>query len=278
MSIGWIRRLAALALLLGLAPLASAQGKEPPLKVGVVPQFTSARIEKTWQPLLAEVSRRTGIALELSPSPSIPDFEQRFERGEFDLVYLNPYHQVMAYQAQAYRPILRDVRRQLFGILVVRKDSPITRVEELAGADIAFPAPNALGASLMIRAALRNTYKLEFTPHYVKTHTSVYLNVLLGEAAAGGGIMGTFREQKPEVRDGLRILYETEKVPPHPISIHPRVPKRIAERLTQALLDIGQSAQAADLLGDIPIGTLGPATQAEYEPLTRMGLESLYER
>ncbi|MCB1889836.1 MAG: phosphate/phosphite/phosphonate ABC transporter substrate-binding protein [Rhodocyclaceae bacterium] len=270
----WMIRCLALVCAAGIAIGARAET----LRVGVVPQFTSARIEGTWQPLLAEVGRRAGVTLELSPSPSIPDFERRFARGEFDLVYLNPYHQVMAHQAQGYRPILRDVGRLLSGILVVRKDSPLTRVEDLAGQVVAFPAPNALGASLMMRAALTNRFGIAFTPRYVKTHTSVYLNVLLGEAAAGGGVRSTFREQKPEVGDGLRILFETEKVPPHPISVHPRVPARVVESLVAAFLDIGGGADASRWLGEVPIGQIGATDQSEYEPLTRMGLEAVYER
>jgi len=275
----WLRCLAVwIGVGVAAAQPAVAQAGEAPLRVGVVPQFTSARIESTWQPLLAEVGRRAGVSLVLAPSPSIPDFERRFEQGEFDLVYLNPYHQIMASRAQGYRPILRDVSRQLFGILVVRKDSPVTRVEDLEGQVVAFPAPNALGASLMMRAALANRFKIRFTPRYVKTHTSVYLNVMLGEAAAGGGVMATFREQKPEVSEGLRILYETDKVPPHPISVHPRVPKAVADRLVEAFMAIGAGPEAAALLGDIPIGQIGPASEADYEPLTAMGLEAVYER
>ncbi len=270
----WFRRLAVLASGFAIVSAVHAEG----LRVGVVPQFTSARIEATWQPLLEEVGRRAGVTLELSPSPSIPEFERRFEQGDFDLVYLNPYHQVMAHEAQGYRPILRDVSRQLSGILVVRKDSPVLKVEDLAGQVIAFPAPNALGASLMMRADLKNRFGIPFTPRYVKTHTSVYLNVLLGEVAAGGGVRATFREQKPEVGEGLRILFETEKVPPHPISVHPRVPRKVVEALVEAFVQIGSGAEAAKLLGDVPIGQLGLADQAEYEPLKQMGLEAVYER
>lgn len=259
------------------SPTAHADNGAAPLTVGVVPQFNARRIHGNWQPILDQLTLSTGIKLQLSGSPSIPDFEKRMQRGEFDLVYLNPYHQVIANRTQGYTPILKDVSKQLFGILVVPKEGPIQRVEELNGKVIAFPAPNALGASLMMRADLLNKFHLDITPRYVKTHTSVYLNTALGQTSAGGGVMRTFNEQPPEVRDQLRILYETARVAPHPISVHPRVPTEIAAKLKDALLAMGDTEDGRELLAGIPIHRIGLASQADYQPLAKMGLEAVYE-
>ncbi|WP_020681241.1 phosphate/phosphite/phosphonate ABC transporter substrate-binding protein [Marinobacterium rhizophilum] len=260
-----------------LSPLTSAQTHTAPLTVGVVPQFDARRTQTTWQPILDELTQRTGIRLTLSGSPSIPEFEKRMQQGEFDLVYLNPYHQVIANQKQGYIPILKDSSKQLFGILVVPKNSPIQRVEELAGKTVAFPAPNALGASLMMRADFHNKFHVDITPLYVKTHTSVYLNTALGKTSAGGGVMRTFNEQPPEVRDQLRVLYETVRVPPHPISVHPRVPAETSARLKAAFLALGETEAGRELLAHIPITRIGSASQADYLPLAEMGLDAVYE-
>lgn len=269
------------ALLTGWAtlfnPVGYAESGDATLTVGVVPQFNARRIHNNWQPILNQLTLSTGIKLQLSGSPSIPEFEKRMQRGEFDLVYLNPYHQVIANRMQGYTPILKDINKKLFGILVVPKESSIQSVEELNGKVIAFPAPNALGASLMMRADLLNKFHLDITPRYVKTHTSVYLNTALGQTSAGGGVMRTFNEQPPSVRDQLRILYETTRVAPHPISIHPRVPAAIAAKLKNALLAMGDTEKGRRLLAGIPIHQIGPASQADYLPLARMGLEAVYE-
>ena len=52
---------------------------------------------------------------------------------------MNPYHAVMADQAQGYVPIVRDGSRKLFGILAVRNDSPLQDVKELDGAPSEIP-------------------------------------------------------------------------------------------------------------------------------------------
>jgi phosphonate transport system substrate-binding protein len=61
---------------------------------------------------------------------------------------MNPYHAIRANKKHGYAPLVRDVGRSLFGIIVVKKDSPIETVSELDGEIVAFPAPNALGAAL----------------------------------------------------------------------------------------------------------------------------------
>ncbi len=134
--------------------------------------------------------------------------------GEPDVVYRNPYHAVMAKKAAGYTPILRDDATRLAGILVVRKDSPITRVEQLDGATLAFPAPNAFGASLDMRALLTNELKIHFKPEYVTTHSNVFRHVISGRAQAGGAIRQTLAQEtrrgsKPgnTGSGGLRLSY-----------------------------------------------------------------------
>lgn len=161
---------------------------EQAYKIGVVPQYEVRRLRQIWQPILNHLETQTGEKLELKGSPTIPMFESEFMDGEFDFVYMNPYHLVMAQREAGYRPLVRDVGSELFGVLVVSKSGGIREVKDLEGKVIAFPAPNALGASLQMRQELTDNYGLHFSSRYVKTHDSVYLNVLLGEAAAGGGV------------------------------------------------------------------------------------------
>lgn len=88
---------------------------------------------------------------------------------------------------------MRDGAEQL-GILVASKEGTINEVRDLNGKTIAFPAPNAFGASLMTRAEL-DRQKVKFQPLWAQTHTSAYLNVALGKADAAGGIMATLKQQ-----------------------------------------------------------------------------------
>lgn len=244
--------------------------------VGVVPQFDIRQIERIWQPILKEVSSRSGVSLKLNASTSIPKFEQEFESGQFDFAYMNPYHAIVANKKQGYQPILRDLGKRLFGIIVVHKDSPITSIEQIDGKKVAMPAPNALGAALLPRAEFALKFKINPEISYVRSHDSVYLNTALGLSDAGGGVMATFNRQPAEVRDQLRILYKTGDVPKHPVVAHPTVPADVVERVKKAFLDLGNSAEGKALLSKIPMKEIGAAVLQDYQMLIDMGLEAFY--
>ncbi len=279
MPILWIKALRLVFILVlcwGITPAGSAEKEDVTLKMGVVPQFDARRLRAVWEPIAQSVSEYANVTINIVGSPSIPVFEKQFMNGEFDLVYLNPYHLVKAHRAQGYQPILRDVEQLLYGIVVVQKDSPIHDVKDLDGKIIAFPAPNALGAALVPRAEFDRVYKLNFTPWYVKSHSSVYLNVLLGQAVAGGGVQQTLDKQPPEVRNELRIIYKTTELAPHPLAIHPRVPSPVRARVQTAFMALGNTPAGRALLASIPIKVIGPASIKDYEPLMKMGLEHYY--
>lgn len=243
---------------------------------GIVPQFEARRIAEVWLPILDELEKRTGEKFALEGSPSIPEFEVGFGEGAYDFAYMNPYHALVAAQKQGYDPIIRDGARKLFGILVVAKHANLTDVKQLQGKKIAFPAPNALGAARLMRADLDRVHGITYESQYVETHTSAYLNVALGVTDAAGGVMGTFNRLDPELKKALQILYETTKLPPHPLTAHPRVPRDVVEKVQKALLDMAATPEGKAMLTEVPIKQAVPTTLEEYMVLKELKLEDYY--
>ena len=260
----------------GVSMITTSAFAETSYTIGVVPQFDARRTQKIWTPILKRLETETGLSFKLVGSPDIPEFEKAFTAGEYDFAYMNPYHLVVANDAQGYTPIVSDIARKLYGIIVVKKDSPITSVEQLDGKMIALPAPNALGAALIPRTEFATKFKIKPEYKYVKSHTSVYLNVLLNQVTAGGGVQKTLSQQKPEVRDKLRVLYETTKVTPHPVTVHPRVSAEVKQQVTNAFLKMAASKDDIELLKKIPMKKLGMAKLSDYDELRKMGLEDFY--
>jgi phosphonate transport system substrate-binding protein len=241
-------------------------------KLGIVPQFKSAELMKRWQPIIDEL-KKEGVNVKFVGSASIPDFEMRLKKGEFDIAYMNPYHALVANKRQGYQPIIRDHGRALKGILVVPNTSEVKDVKALSGKSFAFPAPNALGASLLMRAELAQKQGVIVAPKYVKTHKAVYRNVAFGGAAAGGGVMRTFNQQPDEVKSRLKIVYETSSVAPHPVSVHPRVPSNVANKIQEVFLRLGQTNEGKKWLSKIPMKNVGKATLSDYDALDALGLD-----
>lgn len=240
--------------------------------IAIVPQFTAVDIGIRWTPLLERLQRETGLALQIRTSASIPEFEGEFLNGIPDFVFLNPYHMIMAAKAQSYRPLVRS-SQPLSGILVTRKGHPPQNLKALNGSSIAFPAPNAFGASLFMRALLSEQEKITFTPSYVGTHQNVYRHVMYGEASAGGGIEATLEKEPEAVRRQLTVLYRTPNTASHPLAVHPRVPKEIADKVLQALLRIAATPEGNALLSKVELDNAQPADyERDYAPLEKLKL------
>lgn len=242
---------------------------------GVVPQYDHRQLFATWSPVLDELNRRTGLSFRIVLAPDITAFEKECLEGAYDFVYLNPYHILKANQAMGYRPILRD-SQDLRGILVVRRDSPAKSPADLNGGTVAFPAPNALGASLLMRADLSNVFHVRITPLYVTSHDSVYLHVAGGLVDAGGGVMKTLAKQEASVRESLRILYVTRPMPSHPVASHPRISDSDIEKVRDAFLQMASVAEGRALLSKIPMNDPVPASLGDYTPMMGWGLEGFW--
>jgi phosphonate transport system substrate-binding protein len=257
---------------------ASDQGveRQEVYSFGVVPQFDARHIYSVWRPILDELQQRTGMRFTLRGSVTIPAFEEEFGGGEFDFAYMNPYQVVKAGDAQGYQPVVRDVGRQLHGIVVVAKDGPVKTVEQLTGKEVAFPAPGALGATLLVRSELQQRYKIDVKPRFVQTHSSVYLNVAMGEVAAGGGVQKTFEQQSEDVKNALQVVYRTQKVAPHPVVAHPRVSPEQVKKVHDAFVEMGKDEKGREMLSKIPVKMIGSASMLDYEPLKKMHLERFH--
>lgn len=250
---------------------------DAPLIVEVVPQYTPEHTFATWRPVLDRIELRTGVKLDLRIKASIPQFESAFESGEPDVAYMNPYHALMAHRTQGYLPIIRDGLKRLTGILVVPADASISSIDELDGKTVAFPAPNAFGASLYMRALLARE-GVAITPAYVKTHSNVYRHVMLERSSAGGGVKRTLDVEPDGIRRRLRILYTTPPATPHPIVVHPRVPAALRQSLQTAFLDMGKSPQEHGLLEAISLPSPVSALLEDYKDLNDLNLDRFVER
>ncbi len=241
----------------------------------VVPQFEQRKLFRIWKPVVDELEKRSGLELKLVATLSVPEFEHELLNGSFDFVYANPYHILRESTHQGYIPLVRDAE-PLRGILVVRKDSPARSLADLQGKTLAMPSPNALGASLLLRADLERLHHVKMAPQYVKTHSSVYLHVATGLAEAGGGVEKTLEEQDQSVRDALRILYTSRELPSHPVAAHPRVPKAVREKLRRALLELAATPAGQALLAEVPMKRAAPAEIGDYTPMRSWGLDAYW--
>jgi len=244
------------------------------LTLGIVPQQSAKKLAETWQPLINYISEHADIDVVFKTAKDIPTFEQRLAQGEYDIAYMNPYHFVVFHDSVGYRALARQLDTRIKGIIVVNANSDIMSLGDLDGKNIAFPSPAAFAATIIPSAYLKQQDIL-FTPRYVHSHDSVYLNVQRGFFNAGGGIIRTLNGVDDNTRSALRILWESEGYTPHAIATHPRITDARREALLKALLTLSMDEDNKQLLKNIGFKGFMSSVDEDWDDVRALGITSL---
>ena len=239
------------------------------LAFGVVPQQSASRLAKIWGPVLDHLSEETDYRLHFNTAKDIPTFEACLAKGAYDLAYMNPYHYTTFHQVAGYEAFARQAKKRLRGLIVVRKDSGIHRLEDLDHQPIAFPSPAAFGASVIPRAEMTSR-DMAIRPAYVKSHDSVYRAVVAGLFPAGGGVLRTFNNVPDKIKSQLRVLYKTDAYTPHAFAAHPDLDKDHVTAIADAMLGI--AFKKPELLKALGMAGFESASNADWDDVRSLNL------
>lgn len=241
------------------------------LTFGIVPQQAASTLARLWSPIFELLSQNANFQLRFATARDIPTFEKRLALGEYDIAYMNPYHYTVFHDSVGYQALVKQKDKQIKGIIVVRKDSPIQSLAELDGKLIAFPAPGAFAASVLPRANL----KLEGIAtkiKYVGSHDSVYLAVAQNLVDAGGGVKRTFNTMDASTSEQLRVLWETPGYTPHAVAVHPRVSSEIVNELKRRLVELTALPEGSRVLNKLRFNSFESAQDSDWDDVRALGL------
>ncbi|GAB6141508.1 phosphate/phosphite/phosphonate ABC transporter substrate-binding protein [Methylosoma difficile] len=267
-----IRDFKPVILVLASALLAGNASAQEAYSVGIVPQQAAAVLARNWTPMLQYLEKATGVALRFKTAPTIPEFEKRLAEGEYDFAYMNPYHYVVFSKDVGYLAFAREKDTRLQGVVVVRKDSNITDISQLAGKDLAFPAPASFAASVLPRIQLKKQ-GIAFTPHFVASHDSVYFSVARGIYPAGGGVVRTLNSAPADVRDQLQVLWRTDSFIPHAFAAKPGVPEKVLQVIAKAMYVMASQPEGQSILQNLNMKGWEPAQDKDWDDLRKMPLD-----
>lgn len=231
---------------------------------GVVPQQAMNKLIATWKPLLTYLSETTGKTFKFDSSTEIDLFDERVRKGEFDVVYMNPALYSKTHDSVGYLAIAKEKETELKGLIVIHKDSPITQLSELAGKSMVFPSPVAFAATVLPLAELTKL-NIKVTAVFGGSHDRVYNDVARGLFPAGGGVEKTFGQADKTIRDNLKVLWTSDSYAPHPVAVHPRLDRALAEQIQKALVDLEQHPLGKEILKKLHSKGFTIAADADYE-------------
>ena len=258
-----------LSVLIGLA-LARGTLAET-LSFGIPPQQSPVEVVKRWTPILQYLEKKTGVTLELKTGKDISTYQQQIMEGAYDIAFVNPNTYVAANKLKGYQAFAHERDGKSYGMIVARKNGPVTQLAELHERTLAFPSNFAVMATILPLKQLEEQ-KIPVRIQYVVSMDSVYRSVAKGLFLAGGGESRTFGSLDPEIRDQLIVLWRSEDLPPFPFLAHPRVAAATVNQLQNAMVGMSQDPEGQALLKVVNIKGLEKSTDADYNGVRKLNL------
>ena len=222
---------------------------------------------------------------------------QALKEGKVDLFHDSVVPTLVLSKSAGSVPILRQWKygeADYAGLIVVKKDSGINSLADLKGKVIAFEEPHSTSATVLPRMLLEEK-KLKLmqikTPETVTPDAIGYtygsdgnaLNVLItGRADAATTIHREIDRLKPEIRDSLKILGTTMKVPRQLLVVRKDIDPRLLKELKEVLLNMDKDPEGQGVLkrsqnttkfDEIPPGSLDQLKQIEKYVFSSLGKE-----
>lgn len=247
---------------------------DEPLKLGILPRFRVVETVEYFQPLANYLSTKLGREVQLLPGKDFPSFWQSIASSEFDLVLMNQYQYVKAYKEVGYRVIAKNEEggaTSMVGAVIVRKDSGLQSLSELAGKKILFGGDShAMIAYIAPKYMLKQAGLIEgkdYEGEFAK-NPSVAV-VAVGQRFANAAGAGDFALRAESVSkhtdpNELHALARSEPIAQLPWAVKRDMDKPMVTRIRDILLELHASDEGRTVLKSAKLTAIRSADDTDY--------------
>ena len=238
------RLLLAQLLLLGLSLIGCNHAQSTPprkLTVGVVSYEAGARSVEQYEGFKEYLEEKTNTVIEFDPAFNEVRAVEQVRRRAWSIVFAPPGIAAVAIATEQYIPIFRmEGLHNLRSVLVIREDSPILSLEDLANKVVALGKPGSAAGYYM---PLYDLYGLSLAEvRLAPTPKTVLEWLSQGSVAAGALSEHDFQRYRYEFgRTKFRILHISRFVPPGVVLLGPTVERNQVEQIKAAMSEAPSS-------------------------------------
>jgi phosphonate transport system substrate-binding protein len=251
------------------------------VKVGILPRLSTSELTKMFSPLAARLGKALGEPVELVIPKDFDAFNAMMKEGKFDYAYANPnvYSEACAVLGPGIAPLAIAVEgeggKTFTGCFLVKKGSPITKIQDFKNKKMVFVDENSAGGYLsqvyMMQKSGLSKKDVTILP-FAKKHTNVALAVQSGAADVGGIRTADFEKIKSQVKiPDVVILSETTEMPNWPFFNLPTAKKELTAKIKQALLELKpNSSEAKAVLNEAKLNGFLPASDLDFDLMRKI--------
>lgn len=237
----------------------------------VHPLHNPSRLFDVFNPLLEYLNQHIPEAeFTLEASRDYAAFDQKLINKTVDFALPNPFQTLIAIEHN-YRVIAKMGDDFNFkGIILVPKDSTIKTPADLKGYSVSYPAPTALAATMLPQYYLQ-THGLDINKDiknvYVGSQESSIMSVYLGTTMAGATWPPPWKalsEERPELKEKLKVIWQTQSLPNNSVVAAKDVPDEISEKVQSLLVNLHTTEQGKKILNKMYLSQYEKADNSTY--------------
>lgn len=265
--------LAAVTLFTSALPM-SGHAQQPTYSFSPVNQYDINLTAAYWNPIIAYVSEKSGVKLNLKIGRTSADTTSYVLTKEVEFVFSNhlfsPEREKLGWKVFGRRntPALQ-------GQIVVPADSPITDISQLKGQDVAFAGPEAFFIYKVPYAYLLSK-NVDVKVVFAGNQNAAFAQLFSGKVVAAGGNSQLVDSYTRREGKKFRVLWTSEPYTDLALMASDKVPEKDVKAVSSAFIDMYKDPKGRDILHQVSkeVGLPNdaffvPASAADYTAYKR---------
>jgi phosphonate transport system substrate-binding protein len=238
------------------------------------PHVTEQRVFELFAPLVDRFNQQChGVRFKLETAPDYSTYEARLYARRYDFSLANPLQTLEAthHGYTVFGKVANDA--QFAGIVLARKGHVPTKVTDLKGWKVAYPAATAVAACMLPQ--------LFFAQHGLDVNRDIE-NIFTGNqessinaVAIGISDLGVtwappwevYQRTRPDSAAKLEVVWTTPPLVNNGLVVRDDVPEAIREQVARILFALPSDTEGRKLLAAMAYAGFEPATLATYAPV-----------
>lgn len=238
---------------------------QTPLILGVLPFESAIALFKRFAPLREYLSRQLKRPVLLQTARNFPEFIQRTQARRYDMVITAPHFTLLALDSGHYT-LCCTYTTPLAADIVVRDDSPVHNLEQLAGKRIATPPRSAIITLIGKQYLQTHGLRGPRAPRYVTFHThNASYQAALGKQVDAAIVSINVYHRARQQGAALRLIARTPDVPGMGILMATNLPLSVRDAFQSALVNMLNTPAGRHALKTMAYPGYKPATAKDFE-------------
>jgi phosphonate transport system substrate-binding protein len=279
MKRAFVARAAAILLLAWGAQGPGAWAQQAVYNFSPVNQYDINLTAAYWNPIIAYVSEKSGVKLNLKIGRTSADTTSYVLAKEVEFVFSNhlfsPEREQLGWKVFARRNA-ESIQAQV----VVPVDSPITDVAQLKGQSVAFAGPEAFFV-YKVPYAYMLSKNVDVKVVFAGNQNAALAQLVAGKVVAAGGNSQLVDGYSRREGKKFRVLWSSEPFVDLPLMASSKVPEADARKVAAAFIDMYKDPKGRDILHQASkeVGMSNdayfvPSSAADYAPYKRFYLSA----